>query len=183
MDRLIPAIKRTRSPSFMNLPNEYGAVSNEISSGVETLANINSNHHEHRRAVSLDQTSFAAQSPSESSSGLSANEDLWLPSVQSQSSSTTCNPELYPIHVVEEHVSNGSAEFDPIHVAHDAQHGHAFSVVPPSPPTHACIASADVQSFYEFYPRAVPLVEPGASITEWEFQEAVYGIDFSKVFD
>ncbi len=95
----------------------------------------------------------------------------------------TCDPDLDTIHVVEEPVTTCNADFDPIDIIQDAQQGHAYTVVPPSPPTHECIASADIEAFYEFYPKVVPLVEPGASITEWEFEEAIYGIDFATVFD
>ncbi len=110
-------------------------------------------------------------------------EDLWLPSVQLLPTTTTFSPERDEIHVVEEPVTTCDADFDPIDIVHDSQQGHGYTVVPMSPPTHACIASDDIKLFYEFYPKVVPLVEPGASITEWEFEEAIYGIDFSKVFD
>ena len=39
------------------------------------------------------------------------------------------------------------------------------------------------ETWFEFYPKVIPLVEPGASTTEWESEEAIYGIDFSKVVD
>ena len=157
----------------------------EVSSDEDNEGATKSIPFERRRAVSFDETMFASQQPSmEPSFGLSTNEDLWLPSVQNQPTTRSCDAEHVPIHVVQDpSTAYNHLDIDPINVVQDVQQGHTYAVVPPSPPLQACPVSVDIEAFYEFYPKVVPLVEPGASITEWEFEDAIYGIDFSKVFD
>jgi hypothetical protein len=60
-------------------------------------------------------------------------------------------------------------------------------LVPDSPAQQTCILDATCMDEFFDLPQStiklVPLVEPGARITEDEFAEAILGIDFSRVFD
>ena len=185
VDRMVPSLQSQSSisPIAFNSPIDYSSC-HEVSSDEDNEDATKLTPFEHRRAVSFDETIFATQPSTDPSFGLSTNEDLWLPSVQNQPTTRSCDAEHVPIHVVQDpSTAYNHLDIDPINVVQDVQQGHTYAVVPPSPPLQACTVSVDIEAFYEFYPKVVPLVEPGASITEWEFEEAIYGIDFSKVFD
>ena len=65
-----------------------------------------------------------------------------------------------------------------------SQQPQIYVVVPPSPPTQACILSPSIDGLLQLSSlKVVPLVEPGSTITESEFADAIQGIDFAKVFD
>ena len=181
---MIPALKRSKSSlPAMNSSVEYASF-HEVSSDEDSESAIKPTQYEHRRAVSFDGSASTSQSSTEPSVGLSTCEELWLPSVQQQQSTAPYNAGVGPIHIIDDAITPvNHADFDPINVVEELRQEHDFTVVPPSPPMQACAASVDIEAFYEFYPKVVPLVEPGASITEWEFEEAIYGIDFSRVFD
>jgi hypothetical protein len=118
------------------------------------------------RTVSFDETKHAsAEPPKAAYLEIGANEELWLPAG-----------------LTEPQVTYHEECFEPIDVSTQPQ--QMYNVVPPSPPMQPCgTSSPNNASFFDTFPRVVPLVEPGATITVTEFEEAIYGIDFASVFD
>ena len=134
----------------------------EVSSEEDNLENLTTETHRFiRRAVSFDETKHNVVAVKESFLELGAHEELWLPPVQETPAT--------------------EAALDPMNIGLQQP---VCNVVPPSPLTQPSVMSSEnMETLFGMYPKVVPLVEPGARITEDEFEEAVEGIDFSKVFD
>jgi hypothetical protein len=132
------------------------------------------------RAVSFDETKQAVEDPPKDAFlQLSTNEDLWLPTILPEPQVSCHEDDFEPIAV------GAPQQQEDLLQQQQQQMQLLYNFVPPSPPTQPCtISTSSIESFLETYPQVVvPLVEPGATITVTEFEEAIYGIDFASVFD
>ena len=162
VDRLVSDVKKKRILPVVSMDSSVASTSFiEMSTDDDSLDGLDLSCHDFSRAV----TPVPCH---EDNSELVDIENVWMSTQHVRPVS------LFPIDQSRGwHVESMRSEQPPVYV-----------VIPPSPSMHARILSPKVDGFVPLSaPKVVPLVEPGKTITEWEFADAIHGIDFAKVFD